>query len=116
MTNFVWKHTDSPYAVATLSKSGFVLAIAEALGTDNVQFAWDWQAADGSGNTSGWPVVNVIDRQLHRTFASGAKTVRGEPVEPHFLPMNALRQAQGERMKQKSCYRSSRAQKPGRAC
>jgi hypothetical protein len=29
----------------------------------------------------------------YQAFASGLKTVRGEPVEPRFLPMNALRQA-----------------------
>jgi hypothetical protein len=38
----------------------------------------------------------------NRTFASDSKTVRGEPVEPQFFPMNALRQAQGERMERKS--------------
>ena len=42
-----------------------------------------------------------------RTFASGSKTVRGEPVEPHILLMNALRplsvsKRQGERMERKS--------------
>ena len=41
-----------------------------------------------------------------RSFASGLKTVRGEPVEPRFLPMNALRplslpKRQGERMERK---------------
>ena len=42
--------------------------------------------------------LSFIEQILNRTFASGSKTVRGEPVEPRFLPMNALRQAQGERM------------------
>jgi hypothetical protein len=48
------------------------------------------------------------------TFASDSKTVRGEPVEPLFLPMNALRplsvsKRQGGRMERKSCFSKSQS-------
>ena len=83
MTTWVWNHTDSPYAVATLSAPGALLATAEALGTENVQFTWDWQAADGSGNMTGWPLIEPIGRQL--------RILQGEETRQGLLTLFASR-------------------------
>jgi putative hemin transport protein len=65
------------------------------------------RSAGKSGLASAGDDAPNSGANVMRTFASGSKTVRGEPVEPRFLPMNALRplilpKHQGERIERKS--------------
>ncbi len=120
---------DSRYRLAHRSpsfpQSAYSIFLLGALRTpeegNQADRGWRYESADGRFGLSA--AVYLIDKEnvaytdwsgypnLNRTFASDSKTVRGEPVEPRFLPMNALRplslpKHQGERMEQK-CWLDS---------